>query len=338
MVVGVLALLAPGLSRAESVEAQERIEALYRQGRSARDRGDRARALELLREAWQLRKTHDGAASLAQVEFELGLKRDAAEHLAYALEHLPAETRPQRVQRLRDALDAVRREIVTLSLHVDPKAAEVGVNGEALGPALALPPEIFAEPGRVVVSASLNGYATGVTELAGKAGDLLVVQLTLQPSAPAPSAVPIPPPESPPREAVKRTPPRDAAPRTAPGARANTLPVVISATAATLAFGAGIGALLLARDRADAADERLARLPGDNRCGAGTPSRGACEDVREQLEAAKLFRGAAYGAFAGAAVGAAATVWFWSRPPRGGAASAVRITPLALGAQALVEF
>src|SRR5688572_17441641 len=65
-------------------------EELSRKGRELFVAQDYAGAYEAQLAAWQLKKSFDIAANLGQVELKLAKHRDAAEHLAYALDHFPA--------------------------------------------------------------------------------------------------------------------------------------------------------------------------------------------------------------------------------------------------------
>jgi hypothetical protein len=158
-------------AHAQADAPEDRVLELYRKGREARDRGNPREALEHLLKAWQLRKTHDVAASLAQVEHELGKVRDAAEHLAWAVNHFPAEVDPERARRVRDALERTRKEVVALQITVEPDAAEVFVNGRSLGLGRTLEKEVFADPGTIRISATLDGHEAWSSTLKAQAGE-----------------------------------------------------------------------------------------------------------------------------------------------------------------------
>jgi hypothetical protein len=286
---------------------QNSVEDLYRKGRAARERGDLAYAFELLSDAWSRRKTHDVAASLAQVEYELGRVRDAAEHLAYACEHLPASADPARVERLFTALEQIKRKLVTLSLVVEPNTADVSLDGRSLGLALALPKEVFADPGSISLSAELEGYAHWQTTLRGEAGDQKDIRVRLErvEDAAAKHA----------GAAQNLTPARDTA-KPLRQAKPSSAPFIASATFTGLALASGITFWVLADARESHAEERLAEIPGDNRCGAGSPFLATCADVRSGLKSAKTFRALSYGAFGLSLAGAAVSYLVWPRQER----------------------
>jgi hypothetical protein len=285
---------------------QDSVEDLYRKGRAARERGDLAHAFDLLNDAWSRRKTHDVAASLAQVEYELGRVRDAAEHLAYACEHLPASADPVRVERLFTALEQIKRKLVTLSLSVEPNTAEVSLDGRSLGLALALPREVFADPGSILLAAKLDGYAHWQTTVRGEAGDAKDIRVRLERIEQAPGAAAQPERAAAPHDA--RAPKRESKPSSGP--------FIASATFTGLALAGGITFWLVADAREDHAEERLDEIPGENRCGAGSPFLSTCADVRSGLKSAKTFRALSYGAFGLTAAGAAVSYLVWPRQER----------------------
>lgn len=282
------------------------VEHLYQEGRAARERGELERSLELLQKAWSLRKSHDVAASLAQVEYEIGSVRDAAEHLAYACDHLPAGADPERVARLLEALAQIKREVVTLELSVEPNTAAIALNGETLGPAVSLPKELFADPGTITVTAALDGYARWANTLRGRAGEVKPLRVRLEKLEAARTVVRPSAREhhvSPDRSEVSER-------------RQSTIPALVSASVAGAALVSGVGFWLLADARGADAKRRLSGLSGDNRCGDGSPHRRACAEVRDDLHAERTYRGVAYASFATSAAGAALSYLLWPRKER----------------------
>jgi hypothetical protein len=319
-----LALLTPAPVNAETVH--DRVEQLHREGRAARDRGDRQRSLELLSEAWALRKTHDGAASLAQVEYELGMMRLAATHLHYACEHLPASADPARVARLFEALATIKKHLVTLKLRVEPKTAEVLLNGASLGVALEIPTEVFADPGAISITARLEGHTSWSTNLKVRAGetesfDIRLDKLPAEPPAPrtSNSSPALPRPSA-------RVEPADR--------RDDSVPLILAAALSGITLATGAALWIVADAKDEEAERRLARLPGENRCGKGTPFSAPCRDIRERLESAKVFRTAAYGAFATSAIGVAVSYFVWPRSDSSGVSFHPSLSPSAFGTYA----
>jgi hypothetical protein len=315
-----LVLCAPS-ARAEDVRDIARVQKLYLEGRSARERGDLERALALLLGAWSIRKTPDIAASLAQVEFELGRPRDAAEHLAYACRHLPADADPRRVRRLLDALERVEQKVVVLRIEVEPKQAEVRLNDRALGRGEALEHEIYADPGSLALVAELAGFAPARAEFVARAGERRRVRLALSQlggSAAARTAAP-------PRGAAPSWPNEGAA-----GARSSTAPSWMAFGVSGAALVASASFWLAADARGRAAERKLAELPGVGRCGSGTPFAFECAGVRDELAAERGFRVVSVVSLGVAVSSALAGVLLWPEDPtpwqvQGG----VEITPSA---------
>lgn len=286
------------------------VERLYREGRAARDRGELTLALELLERAWAIRKTHDGAASLAQVEYELGRIRDAAEHLAYACEHLPAAADPERVRRLLTALEKIKQKIVTIALTVEPSTAEVTLEGRSYGPALTLPKELFATPGSVSLAVNLEGYEPWTTTFQGRAGDRKTFRIQLRKSSSAPADIAAAPPTSHHKSAAPLTPAPEREPRVE---RTSATPLIATASVFGVTLAGGVALWLVADAKENDANDDLARLGGKNRCGFGSPHVKTCADVRDNLRTAKTLRAVAYGAFAASALAAGVSYFVWPR-------------------------
>jgi hypothetical protein len=291
-------------ARADEVP-RDRIEQLYREGRAARERGELTLAYQLLSDAWGRRKTHDVAASLAQVEYELGRVRDAAEHLAYACEHLPASADPVRVGRLLTALEQIKQKLVTLTLVVEPNTAEVAIDDRSLGVALALPREVFADPGTIELSAKLEGYARWGTSVRGRAGEHKEIRVRLERIEEGAKA---------PKVEVTMGPRGSTRTGTARDEHTGALgPFIVSATITGVALASGVTFWLVADSREAHAEDRLDDLPGNNRCGVGTPYEATCRDVRSGLESAQTFRAVAFGAFGVSLAGAAVSYLLWPK-------------------------
>jgi hypothetical protein len=202
------------------------------------------------------------------------------------------------------ALEQIKRKLVTLSLVVEPNTAEVSLEGRSLGLALALPEEVFADPGSISLSAKLDGYAHWQTTVRGEAGAFKAIRVRLERIEQAPGAAARPEPAAPPRDTTKQE------------SKPSSGPFVASATITGLALAGGITFWLLADARENHAEERLDEIPGENRCGAGSPFLSTCADVRSGLKSAKTFRALSYGAFGLTVAGAAVSYLVWPRQER----------------------
>lgn len=129
-----------------------------------------------LEQAWALAQSYDVAGQLGAVEFELGRHRDAAEHLSFALGHLPvgakAETRATVEERLKRAAAEVGEVRVTVSV----EAALVSVDGAKPTAQRTL----FLEPGPHELVASAGGYESQSRRTEAVAGKTEEVRFDLE--------------------------------------------------------------------------------------------------------------------------------------------------------------
>lgn len=107
--------------------------------------------------AWQLDKAYDIAGNLGHVELTNKKPREAAEHLRFCLLSLPVSESPEQQKRIKARFDEARSQVAALRIHVSEPGAEVRIDGRPVGTApLAL--EVFADPGKRIVSAELEGF------------------------------------------------------------------------------------------------------------------------------------------------------------------------------------
>lgn len=183
-----IAVLCASAAFAEPSDPTARREA-YRTGYAAIERRDWAEAQRIFDALWHEERAYDVALHLGQAEFQLGRYRDAAEHLAFGVAHMP----PGESEELRErgilALERARSKVGTLQIVVNRPSAEVHIDGVLIGSA-PLEGERFVVPGRHRVEASLAGYETKSTLVeirAGEAQELAFELVPLPPSAPAPA-------------------------------------------------------------------------------------------------------------------------------------------------------
>jgi hypothetical protein len=103
-------------------------------------------ARQLLSEAWRLRRTYDVAASLAQVEHELGHHGRAAELLDFCLNNFAPIESDTKFQELRQVFDEVQKRVGQIDLTRVPPGAEVWVDEELVG-TTPLGLNMYLEPG-----------------------------------------------------------------------------------------------------------------------------------------------------------------------------------------------
>lgn len=156
----------PGVARADEaplVDAKEleRADQLFKDANAAYKAKDLPKARELYLEAYKIKRTYDIAGHLGRTEFELGLYRDAAEHLADCLRNAPPNQGKKPFERVIEDLQAAKKEVGTVLLEAPPGAV-VFVDGREVGKA-PLNKEVFVETGKRRFEARL-GDASGVVE------------------------------------------------------------------------------------------------------------------------------------------------------------------------------
>ena len=136
--------------------------------------------------AWKLKRGFDVATSLGEVEFRLGKYHEAAEHLAYAVKHLPVTADPKKKAGLQKLLDEARSKVGEVAVTVNTEKAEVFVDKVLVGVApLELP--LFVTPGNHTIEAKREGYTTATQSITAAAGSSQNAALVLEliPSAKA---------------------------------------------------------------------------------------------------------------------------------------------------------
>lgn len=183
-----LAILWASAAFAEPSDPTARREA-YRTGYAAIERRDWAEAQRIFDALWHEERAYDVALHLGQTEFQLGRHRDAAEHLAFGVAHMPPGESEELRERAILALERARSKVGTLEIVVNRPSAEVRIDGVLIGSA-PIEGEWFVVPGRHRVEALLAGYETksALVEIrAGEAQELALELVPLPPSSLAPA-------------------------------------------------------------------------------------------------------------------------------------------------------
>src|SRR5262249_6737366 len=160
---------------------RDQADQLFQQASDAYDAGRFQEAEAKLKQAWALKQTHDLAGNLGVVELKLGKFLEAAEHLTWALAHIPPTEPDQARKGFEKGLELARAEVGTLRLRVTVDGAEVSVNGRAVGKA-PFAHEVFVTPGAVKLVARHDGYLDAERGLTVGKGEAREVNLTLLPA------------------------------------------------------------------------------------------------------------------------------------------------------------
>jgi hypothetical protein len=256
--------------------------------------------------AWSMKQSYDTAGNLGSVEYELGMMRDAAEHLAFCARNFPAvrdQAQTEKLTRVEELLAKARREVgsmrvrVTDSDGVELTGVEILVDGKAVG-LTPLPDEVFVEPGPRVISARQTGYVSGEKRIEAAKGGAESVTIVLASARDASKA--------PPGGADK-----------AVTAKKSGAVIAAGAGAAAAFIGVGVGFHLASNAKSQDATATWEELrgAGNNRGACLDPGNAArCDELRRAHDGGELFRGIAIGGYVAGGVLAVGTLVYALMP------------------------
>ncbi len=306
---GVVFAPAPALGAPQPPQAaqagqddNERARELFRKGREEYAKeGHLPQAYGYFLQAWGLEKSADIAGNLAVVERQLSLFRDAAEHAAFALSHLPPSSTDAQHKALKDLLDDVRPNIGAITVQVSVERAVVTVDGKPVGES-PLPSDVFVDPGRHVVVATAPGCEPAKDTVPTDKGTTHLVNLTPRCGG---AGGPNHPPQTP------------HPPTTAEGPRPLTIAGFVTSG---VGFGLGTAFAILSRTKADDANQQQQTIlgPAGNNpmaC-AGVHAPAGCQNLASLRSSEATFANAALGTFIAAGAVAAGTLVYTFAIPR----------------------
>ncbi|HVU01231.1 MAG TPA: hypothetical protein VHE30_05750 [Polyangiaceae bacterium] len=298
------ALAADPNAPVEAPDENTRARLLYRQSSEAFKAGKFEEARTALLEAWNIRKTYDVASSLAQVELELELPADAAEHLDFAIRNFAPVESDQTLQQTKTAFEHVRSRVATVTVSVDHDGAEVLVDRRSVGQSpLARP--VYLAPGVHTLQAKLSGSVVSKTLLAEAGTDPAVtLALGIAGSAPAPIED------------------RPAPPEPAPGK--SIAPVLIGGAVVVVGLGLGLGFRAAGNDRHDHALALQSKIPPGG-CEPGAGSGSDCAALKDAASSADRDLNVSTVGFVVAGAAAVGTVAYWLFWPEPHARSSVHV-------------
>lgn len=153
-------------SEAERAELSER---LLQQGREAFEGKQYQEAHERLSQAYDLHQSYRTACALGQVELELEMYRDAAEHLDVCISRYPAEDPQQARERVLEGLHTTRQHVAVFEPTVNLVGATLLINGVEVG-TTPLDVDLFVQPGLRRVTVRKPGFQDVSEELFFAAG------------------------------------------------------------------------------------------------------------------------------------------------------------------------
>lgn len=286
-------------------------------GKTLLKQGKKREAREEYLAAFKLKQSFDVAGNLGNIELGLGMPRDAAEHLSFAVRHYaPSGTTPEQLERAKQRLAEAKASVGTIWITVNVAGAEVLVDGSSVGRA-PLEGEVFVDPGKRTFEAKLAGHrGEGKTLDVGKGSEHKVVLDLAQVTAPTPTVV---------------APPPSAPPTATPHAPGGPNKAVLIAGGSAAGAGILIGAVLAGVSAVKAGDARaqrddLIQRYGPSACTGMTPA--GCGELHETNTMKDALANASLWSFvAGGSVGVATLIYALAAP-RKATSAAVRMTPL----------
>lgn len=280
LLVAALALGAPGLSLAQppatapAQGADAEAAKWLSQGNKAFKDGKFDEAEKAYKNAFAVKKVYDIAGNLAMAEFAQGKARDAAEHLAFALRSFPITGDPATKDQMQKTYDQSRGAVGALKVSVLPKGALVYVDGKPAGEAPLLD-DVFVEPGKHTVKATLDGHEEGSRSVDAQKGQSVAVSLELK-------ALP--------KQVV--TVVKDAA----PVKKRSLVPSYVMGGVAVAGVGTGLALLLVGMGKKSDANDLRSNILADRKgCVTGSPNfDGArCPDLADKFGSAYTLQSAA---------------------------------------------
>jgi hypothetical protein len=254
LLFGIL-FVAPAFADPKDVAAENaRADELFRKGKAfvKEDKWEDARRAYLA--GWQIKRGYDIAGNLGSVELELGLNRDAAEHLAYCIKSFPATGTAAQLAYIKGRFEEARQRVVALTIQVNVDGAEVYVDGRSIGRS-PFPDDVYVEPGARTLEVKLAGFAPSKREITAAKGSWQPVVLVLHADTGSPVGA------SSPRIPVVPIVPVVEEER-------SRAPFYVGGAAALAGLGAGVAGLALSRAAASRADESFNHLKSSGGVGA----------------------------------------------------------------------
>ena len=156
------ALAAPGPGdpkSGEPVKVLDPADALFDKGKAAFNTGKIEEAFALYQKAWALKQTYDIAGNLAQAELKLGKKREAFEHITFALAHFPPSATTDPRPALEKVLAGLRQQLGVLRIEPNVPGAKISIDGRVLPDSQSLD-KVIVDPGPHTIVSELAGYKT----------------------------------------------------------------------------------------------------------------------------------------------------------------------------------
>jgi hypothetical protein len=280
-----------------AVDDNARARALYRQATEAFENRKPDEALAGFKESWSIRKTHDVALSMGQVELVLKKYRDAAEHLDFAIRHFPPMESAEMLETARNALAEAKQQVGTLAIKVNRPGAEISVDSQPIGTA-PLDHPVYLEPGQRVIAAR-DPSSPAPSDVAAQTSPAPsdVASQTVMVEAGREQSVSLhlaPRPVEPPPQAK----------------HVNPVPLVVGGLVGLAGIGVGTGFAIAAGNQKSHADSIREDLP-DGACKPSSSPPAVCDDLRDAVDAHDRNRNISTAGFIVGGVAILGTVTYW---------------------------
>lgn len=261
---------------------------LFAESTAAAKEGNFQLAYEKMKEVWRLRPSYDVAANLAFYERKLGRMKEAAEHLELALSQFPVTGEPAVRDRMRQDLDALRKELGRVEFDV-PTGTIIFVDGEERGKTPLSPPHVYVTPGKHSFEARRPGLR-GSASIEAEAGQATTVTIPLSKYEGG--------------DDEKDGGKDNGVVSPKPDGESGGIPLwpgLVVGGLGLAGIGAGIGLAVAAGSSGSSADEAAAALPSRGSCQGDAPHE-SCASIADDLETRDLLSNASMGAFIGGGV------------------------------------
>ena len=282
MLCGVPCLAATPVSAAKTKE--------FHEAYAAFTANDPTKAYEILAALVAQTPAYDAIGLLGQTELSLGMYRDAAEHLTFAINNTPSGKAADALPVLKDDLIETKTQIATLRVTVDQPDADVAIDGKVVGKS-PLNTEVFVDPGKHTIKAKHPTLGSAEASIDTKKGEdsAIALKLAQLSAANTPEALPVP--------ALKYTPadldkPSNMATSSPPavephrGIEGRTIVLIAGGAVTLIAAGSATYFGLKSRSLGKDAESRSANIGssyGNNSCVSPTGgASNACADLRNK--------------------------------------------------------
>lgn len=179
--IGVCAMLLSAPAQAEEEELNQASKKVYEEALTAANKSDWALCRTRAIGVWQQIKSPSVAGILGICEAELGMNRDAAEHLDFFLKNQKKGT-PKQLAQVSEAFEKVKPKVARITLTPVPDDADVFLDDKPLGRGKQT---FFVNPGDVRVGVAKNGQAKNktISVKAGEQLDNLVIDVPIDSAA-----------------------------------------------------------------------------------------------------------------------------------------------------------